>query len=893
MATTMYVLLTKQFEIVYINPSAVVASEAVLAKTPEVGDYLLDYVVDEQKDTLLNDLKKASKGEVVFKNKSILQDSQKKRTRFFSYRLKALKDGSGLLLMESVNYVVFDEMQQQIKERHEYLDTVMNTIGTGIKVSDAQGALIETNETYQKFLGYSAEELRGASALDCLIPEERQLAEIQLQRFLKEDIHPNRFWQLQHKDGTILTCDLAIEKVMLDNELRVIYSVTDITVQQKLEQSLKQTNAQTSALINNLAVMLWSVDEKMHFVTANQSAKSYFQENLRYTFTAGDKLTKVFAKVNSEQQEMRMKRYQEVLETGEPQHFEALEKHSGYLRHFSGEMHPILEQERIKGVSCFMEDDTGSFLRHTFSKGLSRFIINCAKAKSVSDVLLHLVQDLLHQLFIEEGEILVLEEDFLCPVVTYRHGEVKRNTRDKAPFELPVGKGVIGICASEKRTIVVDDSSSDMRVLTIGQAFSSEIAVPICVRDEVFGVINCESGSKGFFKPIFKEILEAAAKEAEEQIRKLLDAKKIREMESMQSAILNSTPNGYLLIDSALRIQSFNKMARMMLEDYRQAKLFLGQAYLEYVPEHEHQNFIAATKLARKGELVKVERSIVDHPLYSEEVWILVTFSPAYSSENEIFGVTLIIEDITETKKAEQVILEQNYQLKKANRELDDFVYSISHDVRAPLSSIEGLSGLIRQSNSLKEVMEYNDYIIDSTKRLDTYIRNILNFSRNKHRENKAEAIFLPELVQNVIHSNRFLALFDEIEFKYDIPDETISFDPFRFRLILDSVVSNAIKFQDKNKLEKFIALKVDIKEAGFEIFVKDNGQGIAKKQQERIFDMFYTANKNVRGNGVGLYILKETVDFLKGDIKVNSKFGKGTEIKITLPKPKHAHIAS
>ena len=109
--------------------------------------------------------------------------------------------------------------------------------------------------------------------------------------------------------------------------------------------------------------------------------------------------------------------------------------------------------------------------------------------------------------------------------------------------------------------------------------------------------------------------------------------------------------------------------------------------------------------------------------------------------------------------------------------------------------------------------------------------------------------------------------------------------DEKRLIVILNNLIGNAIKYRDDKKKKLFIEVSAQNKESGYEISITDNGLGIKQEFLSKIFDMFYRASESSTGSGLGLYIVKETVEKLKGKIEVQSEFGVGTSFTLLLPK--------
>ena len=120
------------------------------------------------------------------------------------------------------------------------------------------------------------------------------------------------------------------------------------------------------------------------------------------------------------------------------------------------------------------------------------------------------------------------------------------------------------------------------------------------------------------------------------------------------------------------------------------------------------------------------------------------------------------------------------------------------------------------------------------------------------------------------------------ITFSKDFEVET---DANRMQTILSNLISNAIRYHDHRKENKFIQLSCQQREESFSLHIEDNGQGIDPQYQKRVFDMFFRANENSQGSGLGLYIVKETIDKLSGSIQLQSVPREGSTFTIKFPK--------
>lgn len=231
-----------------------------------------------------------------------------------------------------------------------------------------------------------------------------------------------------------------------------------------------------------------------------------------------------------------------------------------------------------------------------------------------------------------------------------------------------------------------------------------------------------------------------------------------------------------------------------------------------------------------------------------------------------------------------QKINEQNTALRKANAELDQFVYSASHDLRAPLSSVLGLITLAERS-SQTEAQHYLSLMKQRIHTLENFIQDVTDFSRNSRLDVDRKKISVAALTLDVWEGLRFIDGADAIRFKMDIKsDLVISTDPSRLRIVLGNLLSNAIRYHHLHRVDPFIRVAATLHDQVLVLEVEDNGQGIDPAYVNRIFEMFYRANENSKGTGLGLFIVTEVLKKVQGAIDVESTLGKGTLFRVTIP---------
>jgi two-component system sensor histidine kinase/response regulator len=228
---------------------------------------------------------------------------------------------------------------------------------------------------------------------------------------------------------------------------------------------------------------------------------------------------------------------------------------------------------------------------------------------------------------------------------------------------------------------------------------------------------------------------------------------------------------------------------------------------------------------------------------------------------------------------------QRNLELEKAYEELDKFVYSASHDLRAPLMSVLGITNLALMETDVSSQNEYLELIRQSVKKLDIFIISIIDYYKNARGQAEISVINFEELINEVKSSILFLPEFGNIEIESRINQEIeYKSDLIKLRIIFNNLITNAVKFQDRSKQQSKLLISVDVTDFELRIVFADNGVGIREADLERIFKMFYRADVENSGSGIGLYIVNEAVKKLGGKISVSSEFGKESIFEVIIP---------
>jgi two-component system sensor histidine kinase/response regulator len=253
--------------------------------------------------------------------------------------------------------------------------------------------------------------------------------------------------------------------------------------------------------------------------------------------------------------------------------------------------------------------------------------------------------------------------------------------------------------------------------------------------------------------------------------------------------------------------------------------------------------------------------------------------------------LALVIENCEHLYQSRRELKLKNEQLQKANDELNKFVYSVSHDLRSPLMSILGIVQLAKSSDDKKLSEDYIQIIESCVNKLDSFIKNIIDYYRNSKSDALIEDIDFNWLIKDVVDTLKNQD--STIKFESEIEQTTVfAGDLFRLRVILNNLVSNAIKYQNPQAKQHFIKLHVMVKDPIARITISDNGVGILQEHIENIFKLFFrTQNtQHQQGSGIGLYIVKEAIEKMNGTIQVYSTPLIGTSFEVIIPNQEKKH---
>jgi signal transduction histidine kinase len=223
-------------------------------------------------------------------------------------------------------------------------------------------------------------------------------------------------------------------------------------------------------------------------------------------------------------------------------------------------------------------------------------------------------------------------------------------------------------------------------------------------------------------------------------------------------------------------------------------------------------------------------------------------------------------------------------ELQERNQELDQYVYKVSHDIRSPVASITGVLNLIKMEEPPVKIRHYLDMVENRISKLDDFIRSVLSHSKSLNAPFVSEPIDFTKLIRECWEELEFEEGWSMVQLNILSPPPDFKGDQTRLEIVFKNLLANGVRYRNQ-KADGFINISFQSTPETITMNISDNGIGIEEEYLEKVFQMFYRATEASEGSGLGLYIVKQVVDKMEGEIFIKSKICKGTCISITLPR--------
>jgi PAS domain S-box-containing protein len=337
-------------------------------------------------------------------------------------------------------------------------------------------------------------------------------------------------------------------------------------------------------------------------------------------------------------------------------------------------------------------------------------------------------------------------------------------------------------------------------------------------------------------------------------VRDVSERKRAEEDNRRLAMVANTTTNMVVIADGEGRIEwinpAFTRITGYALEEVigkRPGSFLRG-------PETDEKVSAFMGDTIRAGQGFK-DVEIINYSREGRPYWVNIEVQPILDGTGKAVQFIAIESDISERKATQQILLDRNEELLKTNAELDRFVYSASHDLRAPIASLLGLIEVARLEEDRNNIVELLELQQKSLLRLDRFIRDIVDHSRNTRLDVNSDPINFESLVNSVFEQLQFMDNVNRIRKSVSIKQEGEFFtSATRLDILFNNLISNAIKYADLRKADPYFEVAISSNARQAEIRIRDNGEGIPPDSLSKIFDMFFRASR--RGTGSGPWII-------------------------------------
>ncbi|RYZ97991.1 MAG: PAS domain S-box protein, partial [Sphingobacteriaceae bacterium] len=367
--------------------------------------------------------------------------------------------------------------------------------------------------------------------------------------------------------------------------------------------------------------------------------------------------------------------------------------------------------------------------------------------------------------------------------------------------------------------------------------------------------------------------------------QKLAEASLVQSEANLRS-IFENTDQAIVLLDTNFNIVSFNTNASVLSVRNFHKKLKVGKKGILYFPNE------------RKSRVKEMIAHVMNHQMVSYETiydladgsveWYEVKWVGVVNEKNETIGIILTLKNITDKKIADIERDKITADLVQRNKDLEQFTYIVSHNLRAPVANILGLSNLLNDVDACEdESQEVLKALSNSVTSLDKVILDLNNILQVSQEVNdKVEQVSLPDLVEEIRSGISQMMDKNRVTLTYDFSEvgEILTLKTYLYS-IFQNLIINSIKYR-RADTDPVISIKSKLNTHRVCIFFDDNSKGIdLAKYGPHIFGLYKRFDTSVEGKGMGLFMVKKQVESLGGSISVKSELNKGTEFKVELPK--------
>jgi PAS domain S-box-containing protein len=358
----------------------------------------------------------------------------------------------------------------------------------------------------------------------------------------------------------------------------------------------------------------------------------------------------------------------------------------------------------------------------------------------------------------------------------------------------------------------------------------------------------------------------------------------LRQSEQNARELLNTPSDDMLLLlDTGGVILDANETAYRRRFHVHRAELIGACVWDLFAPDVSERRKATFTQAVQSGQTIRVTDE-------RQGVWSDNTIRPILNAQGQVERIAVLARNVTEQVRAEQALKERSAQLQAANKELDTFAYSIARDLRAPLRAISSFAEIIASehcANLDEQGQFYFDKIVQASQDMNRLIDGLLDYARLSSRATRRQPVALDDLLAQVSASLAERVAQTGASLRLPPPNGlVINSNQTLLRHIFTHLLDNALIYHRPGAPPQ-VTVDYQVERERLVARVSDNGVGIQPQYQEKIFDLFqrlHSPHDKYPGAGMGLAIVKKSVELLGGQVYVDSTVDKGSTFSVQLP---------
>lgn len=814
-----------------------------------------------------------------------------------------------------------EKARNELRENNRFIESIIETTEDFVTVySLKEKKNVFANKRAAEYLGFGRRETKNGNEIfeKTIHPEDAGRIEQFLQDFFSngEKLHVVEY-RVMSKGGSYrwlrgryntLTRDLNGVPV------EIVGISQDITEEKAQQQQIEEALNYYLKILDDFPALIWRADEYsvhnyfnkkwLDFTgrTLQQEIKDGWIENIHpddYPQSNDIYLSAFKDRVPSERQyRLRSSQgaYRWVLEFGQPL-FGLKNEFTGYL----GACFDIQERKDSESEINAKNADLASALEELKSAEEQLIEINLSLEKRIEERTVELAaneEELTQTLekSIELNEKLLMRENFLAGIIDQT--PVSTVVLDARGTVIQLNHAFLHLFGIEDPSMVIDKYNIFKDELfkdqpfypQIFDVFEKGILVHFNLSYDLSKVTHIGFNvSKVFYLSITVfpikdhngKVMNAVIKH-EDFTEKVKAEEALKASETQLRMITESLPVLISYVDRDLKHRFVNKAYTRWFNKGKDE--IIGRTARELFGMKNYNHLSKFINKALSGEEVKCEAPLFVNE--NEKKDVLMYYIP--DKENgRTKGFYAMISDISPLKHAQMQLMKKNQELLKTNSELDSFVYTASHDLKSPIVNLEGITRAIERTLAYKLTERERtlfSMMEESIIKLNNTISSLSEAAgAAKVQNQKLQPVSIPKIVEEVKYDIRNLIEQSKATFIEDYKEPEILFMKAHIKSILYNLISNSVKYRDPSRA---VVVKISsfVEQDCFILCVQDNGLGLTKTQQAKLFTMFKRIHKHVEGSGIGLYIVKRIVENAGGKIEVESHPNEGSMFKIFIP---------